>query len=111
MVLVTGGAYSGLEDFAQSIKNEKSVIYSISVLIEELEMIDYEEEKVAHWWDEHRKLWKDLICIHEEVGCGLIPETREKRQQREVIGRVSCFFGKKATKVYRVSCGLGIQIK
>lgn len=111
MVLITGGAFSGLEEFAESISTTESVIYYIHNIAKEIGMKEFSLEKANDWLEEKKRSHLQLIFIHEEVGCGLIPETIEKRQLRELLGRLGCFFGERAETVYRVSCGLGIQIK
>ena len=117
MVLITGGAYSGLEEFAKQLKKNdptKMKIIMISKLIKddkEDEDIESLTGRLQKWCEEHTTDWYSLILIHEEVGCGLIPETREKRIQREIQGRAGCFFAQKANEVYRVCCGLGIKMK
>ena len=111
MVLITGGAESGAKDFALSIKKENDVIYRLDDLPIELGISDFDEEIIQKWWEDRNDEWDHLIFIHEEVGCGLVPESKVQRQQREIAGRIGCYFGKKANQVYRVCCGLGILIK
>jgi len=123
MVLITGGAYSGLEEYAkQLMKNDptkmKIIMISKLIKVDKEDIEDKEDEdiesltrRLQKWCDEHTTDWYSLILIHEEVGCGLIPETKEKRIQREIQGRAGCFFSQKANEVYRVCCGLGIKMK
>lgn len=117
MVLITGGAFSGLEAFAKQYdaKHNRSqsmqIVYISNILVEKEDKAEPLEITLQRWSDENKINWNSLILIHEEVGCGLIPDTRQKREQREKQGRAGCFFGEKATEVYRVCCGLGIKIK
>lgn len=50
-----------------------------------------------------------LIC--DEVGCGVTPLDREDREWREQVGWACCHLAAEAEAVYRVCCGLGVQIK
>ena len=112
MVLITGGAYSGLEEFAkkQGYLNRKQ--YYVSEIVS-----SYEEKKetldvfLQNWLLEETKIQEQVLIFHEEVGCGLIPDTKEKRESRELQGRAACFFATASSKVYRVCCGLGLKIK
>lgn len=112
MVLITGGAYSGLRSFAeQQFGNKIETVYIRDILAE-----NYDEEEsivpcLQKWLEEKEAKYSELLLIHEEVGCGLIPDTKEKRQEREAQGRAGCFFAENAKEVYRVCCGLGIKIK
>lgn len=111
MVLITGGANSGAEEFALSLKNERDLIYELDALPLELGISEFQDAVIGQWWEEKKPDWERLILIHQEVGCGLIPESKVLREQRELAGRIGCYFGQKADKVYRVCCGLGILIK
>lgn len=111
MILITGGANSGAKEFALSLKKEENLIYELNALPLELGISDFQETVIEQWWKHKSEDWEHLILIHQEVGCGLVPESKDLREQRELAGRIGCYFGQKADKVYRVCCGLGILIK
>ena len=54
---------------------------------------------------------KDLIIVCNEVGCGVIPISKEDRMYREAVGRCMCIAASKADKVTRIICGIGQIIK
>ena len=54
---------------------------------------------------------KDLIIVCDEVGCGVIPISKEDRMYREAVGRCMCIAASKADKVTRIICGIGQIIK
>ena len=64
--------------------------------------------------DELDLLLKDnpeLIIVCDEVGCGVIPISKEDRMYREAVGRCMCIAASKADKVTRIICGIGQVIK
>ena len=50
-----------------------------------------------------------LIC--DEIGSGIVPLEREDREWREETGRMLCRIAEEADEVYRVFCGIPMQIK
>ena len=54
---------------------------------------------------------KNLIIVCDEVGCGVIPISKEDRMYREAVGRCMCIAASKADKVTRIICGIGQKIK
>lgn len=52
-----------------------------------------------------------IIILCDELGCGMVPMTRENRDLREKVGRLQCMLAKKAKNVYRVCCGIPTLIK
>ena len=53
----------------------------------------------------------DCIVIIDDLGCGVVPIDVFERLYREQNGRVCTALANKATKVYRVVCGIGQVIK
>lgn len=117
MVLITGGAYSGMEEFALQLyvkQNNTKKMHTVFIhkIIEDF----YDKGEpltkfLQNWILKNEIEGVELLLIHEEVGCGLIPDSKEKRENREIQGRAGCFFAEKADEVYRVCCGLGLKIK
>jgi adenosyl cobinamide kinase/adenosyl cobinamide phosphate guanylyltransferase len=52
-----------------------------------------------------------IICVSNEVGLGIVPETRLGRTFRDLLGRVNQDFAQAADKVYLMCAGLSVQLK
>ena len=52
-----------------------------------------------------------VICVSNEVGLGIIPETRLGRTFRDLLGRVNQQFAGAADEVYLLTAGLPLQLK
>ncbi|WP_409969948.1 bifunctional adenosylcobinamide kinase/adenosylcobinamide-phosphate guanylyltransferase [Bengtsoniella intestinalis] len=52
-----------------------------------------------------------LICICNEVGCGVVPVDPTARIWREQVGRLCCRLAVQATSVERIFCGLPMVLK
>lgn len=52
-----------------------------------------------------------IICVSNEVGLGVVPETRLGRTFRDLLGRVNQDFARAADEVYLVVAGLKTQLK
>ncbi len=52
-----------------------------------------------------------IICVSNEVGLGVVPETRLGRVFRDLLGRVNQDFAQAADEVYLLVSGLSLQLK
>ena len=52
-----------------------------------------------------------VICVSNEVGLGVVPETRLGRVFRDLLGRVNQDFAHAADEVYLLVAGLKLQLK
>jgi adenosylcobinamide kinase/adenosylcobinamide-phosphate guanylyltransferase len=52
-----------------------------------------------------------IICVSNEVGLGLVPETQIGRTFRDLLGRVNQDFAASADEVYLLVAGLPLQLK
>jgi len=52
-----------------------------------------------------------IICVSNEVGLGIVPETRLGRTFRDLLGRVNQDFSEAADEVYLMVAGLSLQLK
>lgn len=52
-----------------------------------------------------------IICVSNEVGLGVVPETRLGRIFRDVLGRVNQDFSAAVDEVYLLVAGLKLQLK
>ena len=53
----------------------------------------------------------DIVILADEVGCGVVPLSREERDWREAAGRACCELARRASRVDRVFCGIAVTIK
>lgn len=58
-----------------------------------------------------RSRQRTIICVSNEVGLGVVPETRIGRVFRDVLGRVNQDFAAAADEVYLLVAGLPLQVK
>ena len=54
---------------------------------------------------------RTAICVSNEVGLGVIPETRLGRTFRDLLGRVNQQFAEAADEVYLLVAGLPLRLK
>lgn len=52
-----------------------------------------------------------IICVSNDVGLGVVPETRIGRVFRDLLGRVNQDFAAAANEVYLLVAGLPLQVK
>ncbi|HKG47474.1 MAG TPA: bifunctional adenosylcobinamide kinase/adenosylcobinamide-phosphate guanylyltransferase [Pyrinomonadaceae bacterium] len=52
-----------------------------------------------------------VICVSNEVGLGIVPETRLGRTFRDLLGRVNQQFAEAADEVYLLVAGLPLRLK
>jgi adenosyl cobinamide kinase/adenosyl cobinamide phosphate guanylyltransferase len=52
-----------------------------------------------------------IICVSNEVGLGLVPETQVGRTFRDLLGRANQDFAAAADEVYLLVAGLPLQLK
>lgn len=53
----------------------------------------------------------DLYIVTNEIGLGLVPETKLGRYFRDLLGRINQLLAKEASEVYLVICGLSQRLK
>lgn len=97
MILIVGGRSAGKREFAKTLgcdpKKTLSALHELDPLPPLEELLGYEA----------------VIC--DEVGCGVVPLERKDRERREAIGRLCCQLAREAKAVYRLQCGLAMQLK
>jgi adenosylcobinamide kinase/adenosylcobinamide-phosphate guanylyltransferase len=52
-----------------------------------------------------------IICVTNEVGLGVVPDTKQGRVFRDLLGRVNQDFAEAADEVYLLVAGLPLQLK
>ncbi|MDO4188001.1 MAG: bifunctional adenosylcobinamide kinase/adenosylcobinamide-phosphate guanylyltransferase [Lachnospiraceae bacterium] len=136
MILITGGKYQGKlrralemgryseEDYFDFNKvnspeyvnrqinyADKKVWYNIQEYIRILAYQGTEalqiESMIKKLVDKHNP----EVLIIAEVGSGVIPVNKADNDFREATGRVSVYFAEEAEEVYRIVCGMKVQLK
>lgn len=109
MIFVVGGAYQGkkeyaLKEFGKEYKIVNDYHLKVRNQLKEEKNIFEEAEKILSEND-------NIVIISNELGCGIVPVDPFEREYREQNGRINCFLAKRADKVIRVICGVGVRIK
>ena len=126
MILITGGAYQGKNDFAKErfCINDGDMLgggecgfdeaLSAACITEYHELIrrliaqrQDPVEFTARLCDEN----SGAVIIMNEVGCGIIPLDKGERLWREQVGRCGCVIARYSEQVWRVTCGTAQMIK
>jgi adenosylcobinamide kinase / adenosylcobinamide-phosphate guanylyltransferase len=68
-------------------------------------------EITADFVNTARSQRQTIICVSNEVGLGVVPETRLGRTFRDLLGRVNQDFAQAADEVYLLVAGLKMQLK
>lgn len=116
MILITGGAYQGKGDFAGRLAEDaargkagkRRILEHIHLLIASEMREGREPFPVLERWMEE---YPDIIFTVDELGCGIVPTNAFDREWRETTGRICCRLARRAEAVYRVTCGIAVQIK
>jgi adenosylcobinamide kinase/adenosylcobinamide-phosphate guanylyltransferase len=58
-----------------------------------------------------KDIGKTTLIITNELGMGIIPESRETRNYRKIAGEVNQCFAARSTEAYFVVSGLGMRLK
>lgn len=100
---VTDGEFCAFEDAFT-----KPVLDHLHLLIKRMIMEEAEPEPLI---EKGLAQNPGAIILCDEVGCGIVPISREARALREKVGRLQCTLASRADRVYRVSCGIAMPIK
>ncbi len=126
-ILVIGGACQGKTKWVQdNFKEYRQVSFS-EVLRENLQgkvlsaiYLDSFHSTTREWikaGEDHKKnleyLRKNLswVIVANEIGNGVVPMDPFERKWREETGRMLCELAKDADEVYRIFCGIPLQLK
>lgn len=75
---------------------------------------DFEQEVVLKLKDlieEVRKSTETFIMVTNEIGMGLVPETRLSREFRDCAGRINQFLAKESDEVHFLVSGIPMKLK
>ena len=120
MKLITGGFSQGKVRYAQKqyhIPEEETVDAGFATVaeLEEAGLIYNLQEYIrSHHTGTECNLpsfRQDAVIICDEIGCGIVPLSREERLFREVVGRICCRLAEQADSVEVVRCGIARRIK
>lgn len=106
MVLVVGGSAQGKYAFAKSLSEDV-----VRDLHEQIRVCMEQGEDPWTFTEQVLASHSQGVITMAELGCGLIPTDAFDRDYRETVGRISCELAKKADAVYRICCGISVQIK
>lgn len=110
--MIVGGAHGGKRDYTvaqlgydksqmSEMLDQAPVLYNLQALLR-----DRGDEQALL-----AALYQKEVVICDEVGCGIVPVDAGERAWRERVGRLCCALARKADKVVRVQCGIGVVIK
>lgn len=130
MIFITGGAWQGKLEFAGRLAAESKQDIFKQVAEGKTDSFEAAENcRIIHDFHEYvRRLLNEgksieefiegierqnpeAIIISNELGCGIVPVEPGDRRWREASGRASVKLAEKSEAVYRVVCGIPVQIK
>lgn len=132
MILVVGGVFQGKLEFAKTLAEGPVILMGEQLALakescklqKEIRQADIiadfhlylrflltQERDVAQEVQKLLKQAPDVILTVAELGSGIVPMEAFDRKYRETVGRICCTLAEQAKAVYRVTCGIGLQIK
>lgn len=123
MIFIVGGYFQGKREYANTQFSISNWVSGEEASFESLVVA----EGVYHFQEYLEKIWKkgeclekhcqgilrenpNLLIVMEEMGCGILPLEREKREFLNQVGELMEFLSKEAREVHRVICGIGRKI-
>lgn len=125
MILITGGAWQGKRAYADAHYPKRTQIVN-GQTAEPAQLLQAERIDNLHLWIRRmceqggdvyafcEQLIKEnpsVIVTMDEIGSGVIPIDAFELSYREACGRIGCLLAAQSTKVIRVFCGIGKEIK
>lgn len=129
MILITGGVFQGKEAFARQLSGletqafddrkadgrtdapdaalQKEILVNFHEWIRQIVHAGGDPERYA---EQVMRACPKLVTM-DEVGYGIVPIERSDREYREAAGRAGQVLAAGAEHVYRVICGVPVQIK
>lgn len=129
MILIIGGAFQGKEAFARQLSGLMQQEYEIrkadgrtdapDAAMHHLILIHFHEwiRRIMEEGGDPDVYTRQIMNAHpeiitmDEVGYGVVPIERAERDYREAVGRAGQALAASAEKVYRVVCGIPVQVK
>jgi len=115
MILVVGGAHQGKRAYAETLVRETHAGRKAGPVMDRFQdLVKQKMEEKAPLEPFLREVLQehpDAVIVMDEVGYGIVPMKAQDREYREWVGAAGQFLAKEAENVYRVVCGIGVQIK
>ncbi|MFI3236584.1 MAG: bifunctional adenosylcobinamide kinase/adenosylcobinamide-phosphate guanylyltransferase [Lachnospiraceae bacterium] len=108
MILIFGGAYQGKTAYAAENFPNMKPINNYHTLVHEqiLAGINPSEYLLTHLEE-----YRDCVIICDDISSGIVPLDATMRSLREEVGRALSILSKESDAVYRIFCGLPLQLK
>jgi adenosyl cobinamide kinase/adenosyl cobinamide phosphate guanylyltransferase len=119
MRLVIGGAYQGKLEYVLTKYGKSLVCDGNTCTLEDtftcgvinnfqwlIKRYFQTVEEATNYLENLLECNNNVVIISTEIGCGIVPISREDRDYRELVGRVCCEVSKRAETVERVFCGI-----
>lgn len=107
MILITGGIASGRHTYAARLCAERGVALQDCAEIRRETLLLYREN--AALCVEH--LCRSAVVIAQETGCAPVPADSEERALRGLNGSLTQELAMRAQSVFRMVCGIALQVK
>ena len=119
MVFITGGAYQGKLDFAKEkygLSDEDIYVCSEDGEPDRSFRCIANLERYVYWCVKNGRTPEadfrdDAVIIGTDIFCGVVPIDTTERAWREEAGRFYGRISTRAEKVYRLFCGLPLELK
>lgn len=111
MILIIGGSHQGKYKYAASQYDEKNIWNEFHLFVKEKLEQGKTPEEIESEVNDRIGLNSKLVIISNELGCGIVPFTKEDRDYRELTGRLLCKIAEKSDAVFRMTCGIAQRIK
>ena len=120
MEFIFGGAYQGMEEYAQNMRGASKIVR----LDADMREIDFTAadafnglelfvlgcvrrgESIVSYFERHSDEWADKMLIGLDFSCGVVPMDAEMRLWREENGRLNNYLAQHAARVARLFCGI-----
>jgi adenosylcobinamide kinase/adenosylcobinamide-phosphate guanylyltransferase len=128
MYIITGGAFQGKWSYAQEqtglpaeafadggTAGYEEIFHAEGIVNFHLYVRRYlsgqEEKELEAFAQRLYEENPDLVLVTDEVGSGIVPMDPEERVYRETVGRTCTFLARRAQRVDRVVCGIGMVLQ
>lgn len=110
MMLIIGGAYQGKRAYAEQQLRlpARRIVGPIEAMVRT--WLQEGKDPIAEI-DSMLPSWKHTAVLLTDIGSGIVPMDAEDRAWREAVGRCGTYLALHATRVVRVFCGMGTDIK
>ena len=126
MVLIIGGAYQGMLEYAMEKTHYRSTdVYNCTRdkveidfskrIINNVDELCYAclkaDRNPVKYMAARRSKWAKSVIILNDISCGLVPMDPTDRAYRESVSRMAMYLVSEADAVIRVFAGLGKRLK